>query len=115
MPPLLENQDRSLWNQEQIAEGVALLEMALSSHRFGSYTAPATQHPRIGPVENPSHFHGGNTDSNRVGAPNAPLFYIPSSPALIQQFPVEGDLNLKTFPPDVLGEVYFATQINRGG
>src|SRR5580693_4431042 len=33
---LLENQDRSLWNREQIAEGVALLEKALKSRRFGS-------------------------------------------------------------------------------
>jgi len=32
---LLENQDRSLWNREQIAEGVALLEKALKSRRFG--------------------------------------------------------------------------------
>jgi RNA polymerase sigma-70 factor (ECF subfamily) len=38
---LLENQDRSLWNREQIAEGVALLEKALKSHRFGSYTLQA--------------------------------------------------------------------------
>jgi RNA polymerase sigma-70 factor, ECF subfamily len=38
---LLENQDRSLWNQEQIAEGAALLEKALKSHRFGSYTLQA--------------------------------------------------------------------------
>src|SRR5215212_4110790 len=38
---LLENQDRSLWNREQIAEGVALLEQALKSHRFGSYTLQA--------------------------------------------------------------------------
>src|SRR5678815_3261678 len=38
---LLENQDRSLWNREQIAEGVALLETALKSHRFGSYTLQA--------------------------------------------------------------------------
>jgi RNA polymerase sigma-70 factor, ECF subfamily len=38
---LLENQDRSLWNQEQIAEGVALVERALVSHRFGSYTLQA--------------------------------------------------------------------------
>jgi RNA polymerase sigma-70 factor, ECF subfamily len=35
---LLENQDRSLWNREQIAEGVALVERALKSHRSGSYT-----------------------------------------------------------------------------
>jgi RNA polymerase sigma-70 factor, ECF subfamily len=38
---LLENQDRSLWNQEQIAEGVALVEKALNSRRFGSYTLQA--------------------------------------------------------------------------
>jgi len=38
---LLENQDRSLWNREQIAEGVALVERALSSRRFGSYTLQA--------------------------------------------------------------------------
>jgi RNA polymerase sigma-70 factor (ECF subfamily) len=38
---LLENQDRSLWNREQIAAGVALLEKALKSHRFGSYTLQA--------------------------------------------------------------------------
>ncbi len=38
---LLENQDRSLWNKEQIAEGVALLEKALKSHRFGPYTLQA--------------------------------------------------------------------------
>ncbi len=38
---LLENQDRSLWNREQIAEGVALVESALESHRFGSYTLQA--------------------------------------------------------------------------
>ena len=38
---LLENQDRSLWNREQIAEGVALLNKALSSRRFGPYTLQA--------------------------------------------------------------------------
>jgi RNA polymerase sigma-70 factor (ECF subfamily) len=38
---LLENQDRSLWNREQIAEGVALLRKALKSHGFGSYTLQA--------------------------------------------------------------------------
>src|SRR6478672_6391973 len=38
---LLENQDRSLWNRAQIAEGVALLEEALKSHRFGAYTLQA--------------------------------------------------------------------------
>ncbi len=38
---LLENQDRSLWNREQIAEGLALLRKALKSQRFGSYTLQA--------------------------------------------------------------------------
>ena len=38
---LLENQDRSLWNREQIAEGVALVEKALSSGRAGAYTLQA--------------------------------------------------------------------------
>jgi RNA polymerase sigma-70 factor (ECF subfamily) len=38
---LLENQDRGLWNREQIAEGVALVEKALKSRRFGPYTLQA--------------------------------------------------------------------------
>jgi RNA polymerase sigma-70 factor (ECF subfamily) len=38
---LLDDQDRSLWNREQIAEGVALLEKALKSRRFGAYTLQA--------------------------------------------------------------------------
>jgi RNA polymerase sigma-70 factor (ECF subfamily) len=38
---LLEDQDRSLWNREQITEGVALVEHALASRRFGSYTLQA--------------------------------------------------------------------------
>ena len=38
---LLEDQDRSLWNREQIAEGVALVERALVSRRFGQYTLQA--------------------------------------------------------------------------
>src|SRR5215475_1470929 len=38
---LLENQDRSLWNRQQIAEGVGLVEKALSTRRFGPYTLQA--------------------------------------------------------------------------
>jgi RNA polymerase sigma-70 factor, ECF subfamily len=38
---LLEHQDRALWNREQIAEGVALVEKALSTRRFGPYTLQA--------------------------------------------------------------------------
>jgi RNA polymerase sigma-70 factor, ECF subfamily len=35
---LLDDQDRSLWNREQIAEGAALVERSLRSRRFGPYT-----------------------------------------------------------------------------
>ena len=38
---LLEEQDRSLWNHEQIAEGLSLTERALQSRRFGAYTLQA--------------------------------------------------------------------------
>ena len=38
---LLEDQDRSLWDRDQIAEGKALVERALSSRRFGPYTLQA--------------------------------------------------------------------------
>ena len=38
---LLDDQDRSLWYREQIAEGLALVERALSSRRFGPYTLQA--------------------------------------------------------------------------
>ncbi len=38
---LLEQQDRSLWNNSQIAEGIALTESALRSRRFGAYTLQA--------------------------------------------------------------------------
>jgi RNA polymerase sigma-70 factor (ECF subfamily) len=39
---LLEDQDRSLWNRAQIAEGIALVERALTSRRFGPYTLQAS-------------------------------------------------------------------------
>lgn len=35
---LLADQDRSLWNKDQIAEGVQLVERALASQPYGSYT-----------------------------------------------------------------------------
>ncbi|MCW1924036.1 RNA polymerase sigma factor [Luteolibacter arcticus] len=38
---LLEQQDRELWNREQIAEGIALVERASRSQRFGPYTLQA--------------------------------------------------------------------------
>jgi RNA polymerase sigma-70 factor (ECF subfamily) len=38
---LLDDQDRSLWNRDQITEGVSLLERARSSDRVGPYTIQA--------------------------------------------------------------------------
>ena len=38
---LLEQQDRSLWSKDQIAEGIRLTESALRSRRFGAYTLQA--------------------------------------------------------------------------
>jgi RNA polymerase sigma-70 factor, ECF subfamily len=38
---LLDDQERSLWNRDQIREGCALVERALASRRFGPYTLQA--------------------------------------------------------------------------
>jgi RNA polymerase sigma-70 factor (ECF subfamily) len=38
---LLDDQDRSLWNRDQITEGAALVRRALGSRRFGPYTLQA--------------------------------------------------------------------------
>jgi RNA polymerase sigma-70 factor (ECF subfamily) len=38
---LLEEQDRSLWDREKIAEGRALVEQAIATRRFGVYTVQA--------------------------------------------------------------------------
>ena len=38
---LLEQQDRSLWNKDQIAAGISFTESALTSRRFGAYTLQA--------------------------------------------------------------------------
>ena len=38
---LLDDQDRSLWNRDQIAEGCTLVERALTGRRFGPYTLHA--------------------------------------------------------------------------
>jgi len=38
---LLEDQDRSLWNHEQIREGCAIVQRVLNAGRFGAYTVQA--------------------------------------------------------------------------
>jgi predicted RNA polymerase sigma factor len=56
---LLDQLDRSLWNQDQIAEGVALTESALASHR----SAPIRCRPpllRFTPKLHPQHLQTGS-------------------------------------------------------
>jgi RNA polymerase sigma-70 factor (ECF subfamily) len=58
---LLEDQDRSLWNGAQIAEGTALVRRALASRPFGPYTlqaAIAAVHCRVS--------HAADTDWNEI-------------------------------------------------
>jgi RNA polymerase sigma-70 factor (ECF subfamily) len=43
---LLEQQDRSLWNRDRIAEGISLTESALRSRRFVGARAPLSVSPR---------------------------------------------------------------------
>ena len=38
---VLDEQDRTLWNRDHIAEGIALVEQALASRRFGAYAVQA--------------------------------------------------------------------------
>ncbi|MHC2070034.1 RNA polymerase sigma factor [Bremerella sp. T1] len=50
---LLEDQDRSLWNREYIAEGSQLVQQALQSRRFGVYTIQAAIAAVHGDAEQP--------------------------------------------------------------
>ncbi len=74
---LLENQDRALWNKKQIAEGVALLEKALQSRRFGSYTLQAA----IAAVHAEAESVGA-TDWRRIVALYDQLLRIQPSPVV---------------------------------
>lgn len=74
---LLDEQDRSLWNRDQIAEGVLLVERALSSRRFGPYTLQAA----IAAV----HAQAPNADStdwNQIVALYDVLLRIEPSPVI---------------------------------
>jgi RNA polymerase sigma-70 factor (ECF subfamily) len=74
---LLENQDRSLWNREQIAEGVSLVEKALSSRRFGAYTLQAA----IAAVHAQAESTAA-TDWRQIGALYNQLLRIQPSPVV---------------------------------
>ena len=82
---LLDEQDRSLWNREQIAEGISLTESALRSQRFGAYTLQAAiaavhagsstpastdwraDHAALRPVASDSSIAGCGTEPRRCG------------------------------------------------
>ena len=62
---LLEDQDRSLWDRELIAEGTALVERALAARRFGPYTLQAA----IAAV----HADGAEPRRDRLGPDRRPV------------------------------------------
>lgn len=74
---LLENQDRSLWNRDQISEGVSLTERALSSQRFGPYSIQAA----IAAVHSEAHTAGA-TDWTQIVALYDVLLRMESSPVI---------------------------------
>jgi RNA polymerase sigma-70 factor (ECF subfamily) len=74
---LLEDQDRSLWNREQIAEGLALVERALSSPGFGPYTIQAA----IAAVHAQASVPG-RTDWDRIASLYDVLARIQPSPVV---------------------------------
>ena len=70
---LLNEQDRSLWNREQIAEGTALVERALASRRFGPYTiqaAIAAVHAEAPPAPTPRTGARSSGSTMCCSAPN---------------------------------------------
>ena len=74
---LLEDQDRSRWDQKMIAEGTSLVEQALRSGRIGAYTIQAAisaVHAKAANVE--------QTDWNRIVALYSVLQRIDSSPVI---------------------------------
>jgi len=74
---LLENQNRSLWNRQQISEGKHLVERALSSGRFGPYTIQAA----IAAVHSDASTTA-STDWNQIVALYDLLARVESSPII---------------------------------
>ena len=72
---LLEDQDRSLWDQNLISEGTALVEEALRSRRFGTYTLQAA----ISAIHAEAAIVG-QTDWNQIVVLYSVLMRIDASP-----------------------------------
>jgi RNA polymerase sigma-70 factor, ECF subfamily len=74
---LLEEQDRSRWDQKMISEGMALVEQALRSRNFGAYTVQAA----ISAVHAKA-ADAAQTDWNQIVALYSVLQRIDSSPVV---------------------------------
>jgi len=74
---LLEHQDRSRWNRDQIAEGLALVRRALTSQRVGPYTLQAAIAAVHAEVPNVSA-----TDWNRIVTLYDALLALTPSPVI---------------------------------
>jgi RNA polymerase sigma-70 factor, ECF subfamily len=74
---LLEDQDRSLWNREQITQGLSLVNQALRSGRVGAYTLQAA----IAAVHADAATAAG-TDWSQIAALYAVLYRIEPSPVV---------------------------------
>src|SRR5262249_49763226 len=74
---LLEDQDRSLWNRENIGEGLTLAQRALSSRRFGPYTLQAA----IAAVHAEA-THAAATDWTQIVALYSLLVRVEPSPVI---------------------------------
>ena len=74
---LLNDQNRSLWDRDMIREGVALVERALASRRFGTYTLQAAIAAVHAQAPNPDA-----TDWNEIVALYTALFRMDASPVV---------------------------------
>jgi RNA polymerase sigma-70 factor (ECF subfamily) len=74
---LLDDQDRSLWNRELIAEGRQLIERSLASRRFGVYTIQAAISAVHADARSP-----GDTDWRQIVALYDVLFRADPSPVV---------------------------------
>lgn len=74
---LLEHQDRAAWNQDCIREGIALVERALATRRFGPYTLQAAIAAVHAEARTPEA-----TDWRQICALYAALLEMQSSPVI---------------------------------
>ena len=74
---LLDEQDRSLWDRAQIAEGLALVRQALGSRRFGPYTLQASIAAAHAEAGTPAE-----TDWNRIVGTYDLLLAVEPSPVV---------------------------------